>query len=206
MGGKDHYAVDRAAADKVLAIAPDQLRWLPRQEATAALALRAVRGAPGGAGRVSLVEEGLAALRVGAGLETGPPAGDGGSGDGDGDGGHQVWVAGAGGAGQPDRARGIDGEDETAVGERPGQAGGGIGVLAAAGVRGQDILIDSRRRSSAACSELLRPASAGSRPAVRSQPAASSRVPSWSASGEAPGVLANTWISCSGPVTDTIRW
>ena len=104
-----------------------------------ALALGAVRGAPGGAGRVSLVVEGLAALWVGAGLETGPPAGDGGSGDGDGDGGHQVRVAGAGGAGQPDRARGIDGEDETAVGERPGQAGGGLGVLAAAGVRGQDI-------------------------------------------------------------------
>jgi hypothetical protein len=40
LGGKDNYAVDRAAADKVLAVAPDQ-RWLAR--ANRAFAIRAVR-------------------------------------------------------------------------------------------------------------------------------------------------------------------
>jgi hypothetical protein len=39
LGGKDNYAVDRAAADKVLAVAPDQ-RWLAR--ANRAFAIRAV--------------------------------------------------------------------------------------------------------------------------------------------------------------------
>jgi hypothetical protein len=40
LGGKDNYAVDRAAADKVLAVAPDQ-RWLA--QANRAFAIRAVR-------------------------------------------------------------------------------------------------------------------------------------------------------------------
>ncbi len=69
---------------------------------------------PGGPG---LVVEGLAALRDGARLEAGPRARGGGSGDGDGDVGHQVGVAGPGRAGQLDRARGIDGEDEAPVGQ-----------------------------------------------------------------------------------------
>lgn len=63
-----------------------------------------------------VVVEGLAAVRGGAGLEAEPSARGGGFGDGDGDGGHEVGVAGAGGAGQLDCARGIDGDDETAVG------------------------------------------------------------------------------------------
>ena len=78
-------------------------------------------------------------MRSGAGLQAQPHAGGGGSGDGDGHGSHEAGVAGAGGAGQLDGARGIDGEDETAVGERPGQAGCGFGVLAAVGVGGQDV-------------------------------------------------------------------
>jgi hypothetical protein len=40
LGGKDNYAVDRAAAEKVLAVAPDQ-RWLA--QANRAFAIRAVR-------------------------------------------------------------------------------------------------------------------------------------------------------------------
>ena len=78
-------------------------------------------------------------MRRGARLEAEPRAGGGGSGDGDGDDGHQVGVAGPGRAGQLDRARGIDGEDEAPVGQRPGQAGGGGGVLAAGGMGGQDV-------------------------------------------------------------------
>ena len=40
LGGKDNYAVDRAASEKVLAVAPDQ-RWLA--QANRAFAIRAVR-------------------------------------------------------------------------------------------------------------------------------------------------------------------
>jgi hypothetical protein len=38
-----------------------------------------------------------------------------------------------------DRARGIDGEDEPAVGQRSGQPGRGFGVLATVGAGGEDI-------------------------------------------------------------------
>src|SRR5579859_106791 len=61
LGGKDNYAVDRAAADKVLAVAPDQ-RWLAR--ANRAFAIRAVR---------ALAEAGISQfIDLGTGFPTSP--------------------------------------------------------------------------------------------------------------------------------------
>jgi aryl-alcohol dehydrogenase-like predicted oxidoreductase len=68
-----------------------------------------------------------------------PGAGGGGSGDRDGEGSHHVGVAGPCGAGQLNRTGGIDGEDETTIGERSGQPGRGFAVHATVGVGGEDI-------------------------------------------------------------------
>ena len=54
LGGKDNYAVDRAAADRVLAVAPDQRRLA---RANRAFAIRAVR-ALGAAGLRQFVQPG----------------------------------------------------------------------------------------------------------------------------------------------------
>ena len=117
----------------------------------------AVRRAPGGVGRVCVVVEGLAALRGRAGLEPGPRAGSGGSGDGDGDDGHQVRIAGAGGAGKLTALAG-----STVRTRRPSASALVRRAAAATSSRppvcaARTSLIDSRRRSSAAYSESGRP-------------------------------------------------